>query len=576
MTLDKPLNNVWLKAAVIGCLWAASEIILGSFLHNFKIPLRSNILTSVGIILLISIAHIWKDKGIFWRAGLICALMKSISPSAIIFGPMIAILSQSILIEIILRVFKRNLLTYILSGVLAMSWNFFQFVGNYIIIYGSNIIDLYKNLTTYTQKFFNIKTTNVWEPLFFLLAIYIFMGFISAVLGIYVGKKTLKEPLKSRSLTVEEVKQIKSMKAEMATRYSLYALFFNFLGLVCILFLMAYTRWFIWLVFGTLLILIWAYRYKQSLKPLAKPKFWLFFIVISVLSAYLLSALSNNESHALNGLLIGLEMNFRAALTIIGFSTIGTELRNPSLKKIFPNSRFKQASIAFEVAFDTLPMVIANLPLLKDVFKKPIKIFHEVVSQIDYWLDKIELRAINRSNIIFITGHEKTGKSSFLYKIVKQLKQEGIHVGGFISPAVREDDIFTGHDLLSLKDGKQYPLSRINGTKEMPRVGNYYFKASTINKGHELLNINNLSNTDVVVVDEIGPWELKNNGWATALSPLLKLYDKPMIWVVRESIIDKVVLNWAICKPLIINVKEVDEDEIQKKILNIISNSKTK
>ena len=88
---NKVLSDIWLKASVLGCLWASSEIVLGSFLHNLQVPFSSNFLTGIGIILLISVSYIWKDKGLFWRSGLICALMKSVSPSAVIFGPMIAI-----------------------------------------------------------------------------------------------------------------------------------------------------------------------------------------------------------------------------------------------------------------------------------------------------------------------------------------------------------------------------------------------------------------------------------------------------------------------------------------------------
>ena len=88
------------SASIIGTIWAASEIVLGSFLHNLKVPFSGNILTAIGIIILISVSYIWKEKGLFWRAGLICAIMKTMSPSAVIFGPMIAIFSEAMLLEI--------------------------------------------------------------------------------------------------------------------------------------------------------------------------------------------------------------------------------------------------------------------------------------------------------------------------------------------------------------------------------------------------------------------------------------------------------------------------------------------
>ncbi|MCB0476255.1 MAG: hypothetical protein KDC69_11310, partial [Flavobacteriaceae bacterium] len=124
--MNKPaviLSDVWIKASIIGTTWAASEIVLGSFLHNLKIPFSGNILAGIGIILLISVSYVWKDKGLFWRAGLICALMKTLSPSAVIFGPMIAIFSQSLLLEASTRLFGRSVLGFVTGAMLAMSWN---------------------------------------------------------------------------------------------------------------------------------------------------------------------------------------------------------------------------------------------------------------------------------------------------------------------------------------------------------------------------------------------------------------------------------------------------------------------
>jgi len=85
----KPLSQKWLKAAVIGSIWASVEIILGSFLHNLKIPFSGMILSFISVWLLISFLQLWKENSIILRAGIICALMKSISPSALILGPMI-------------------------------------------------------------------------------------------------------------------------------------------------------------------------------------------------------------------------------------------------------------------------------------------------------------------------------------------------------------------------------------------------------------------------------------------------------------------------------------------------------
>ena len=148
MIIEHELSEKWIKASIAGTIWAASEIVLGSFLHNLRVPFSGNILTAIGVVILISISYIWTDKGLFWRAGLICALMKTLSPSAIIFGPMIAIFSESVLLELSVRLLGRTIAGYLMGAMFAMSWNLFQKIANYIIYYGANIIEVYNNLLT--------------------------------------------------------------------------------------------------------------------------------------------------------------------------------------------------------------------------------------------------------------------------------------------------------------------------------------------------------------------------------------------------------------------------------------------
>ncbi|HPT04887.1 MAG TPA: hypothetical protein PLG86_07070, partial [Bacteroidales bacterium] len=68
-TKNTVLSDVWLKAAVVGGLWASVEIIIGSFLHNLRIPFAGSILASFGTIFLVAFFQLWPVKGLIWRAG---------------------------------------------------------------------------------------------------------------------------------------------------------------------------------------------------------------------------------------------------------------------------------------------------------------------------------------------------------------------------------------------------------------------------------------------------------------------------------------------------------------------------
>ena len=315
MNRSNKLNHKWLKASVLGCLWASSEIVLGSFLHNLQIPFSGSILTAIGIILLISVSYLWNEKGLFWRSGLVCALMKAISPSAVIWGPMIAIFSEAILMEISTRILGRNILGFVIAGMLAMSWNLLYKVLNYIVFYGFNIVELYKNLTMYALKQLNIYSQNIWLPIIILLAIYLIFGLFAAIIGIYIGKKVKNNPSKIEGISFKKVAEIQNKKDIVKFTYSINWLICNIIGQIAFLLILNISNWFYWTTFGVILIFIWSIRYSKALKPLQKPKFWISFVVITMLMSFLFSKFQNFGNGAYDGLIIGLETKSSAPIS---------------------------------------------------------------------------------------------------------------------------------------------------------------------------------------------------------------------------------------------------------------------
>jgi len=266
MNPDRQLSITWLKAAVLGCLWASSEIVLGSFLHNLHFPFSRIFLTSIGIFLLISVSFQWQCKGFIWRSGLICALMKSVSPSAVIFGPMIAIMSEALLLEISVRIIGKNMIGFMIGSLLAMSWNFMQKIANYLIFYGFNIVDLYASLVKFAEKQLHMHFDTVWMPIIILWIFYLFFGLLSAGIGIYVGKTSLAKSIPMVSSDKRRMAEIKSKSKIPDTHYTLWWLAFNFLGMITVLLLMNFTGILWWFSAGTLMIVIWAVRYKSALR----------------------------------------------------------------------------------------------------------------------------------------------------------------------------------------------------------------------------------------------------------------------------------------------------------------------
>lgn len=113
--------NVWSRAAALGSLWAAFEIVVGSFLHNLRVPFTGMIMATASVFLLTAAAQVWDVKGLLWRAALVCALMKSVSPSAVLLGAMIGIIAEGVLLQFSLNLLGRGWLGCVVGGALAVS-----------------------------------------------------------------------------------------------------------------------------------------------------------------------------------------------------------------------------------------------------------------------------------------------------------------------------------------------------------------------------------------------------------------------------------------------------------------------
>lgn len=534
------ISEQWIKASIIGTTWAASEIVLGSFLHNLKIPFSSNLLTGIGIVILISSSYIWKEKGLFWRAGLICALMKTMSPSAVIFGPMVAIFSQAVLLEISTRIFRKTIFGFAIGAMLAMSWNLVQKIINYIIFYGFNIVHVYTDFLKYAQKELHLQFDIVWLPILFLLLIYSFLGFLSAVVGIKVGNKIVQHPAEFKSVNQQHnhFNQFQNSKTQ-TFNYSIFWLFLNLSFIISALILLDSTSWIVWTATTIIISATWILRYKRALRQLSKPKLWISFVVITMITAFVLNKMHSNSM--VNGLLIGLQMNYRAIIIILGFSVLGTELYNPKIREFFLKTSMKQLPLALELSFNSLPMMVANIPNFKVIIKNPVSVIYQLISQIEFRLNDIK-KSLSKK-IVIITGSIGEGKTSQIQKIVEVLKNQNISIGGILSPRIIENGITTGYDILNISTNERVAFLRKNDAGEQPKIGRYSILSEGLEAGRNALKISQ-NNNQIVVIDEVGKLELDNKGWAENLNDLTNGSNSNLILSVRDSFAEQVIDKW--------------------------------
>lgn len=138
--------------AIFGAIWGAVELTLGSYLHVIFPPLADTflvglILAFIGVIVALVGRHFVPKTGSVLMIGIVTAILKMISLGGVTVGPLVAILAESLLMELGLllsRTPRRR--GFVLAGALAIAWNFFhKFIMMYIL-FGKGIYDVYLSM----------------------------------------------------------------------------------------------------------------------------------------------------------------------------------------------------------------------------------------------------------------------------------------------------------------------------------------------------------------------------------------------------------------------------------------------
>ena len=145
--------------------------------------------------------------------------------------------------------------------------------------------------------------------------------------------------------------------------------------------------------------------------------------------------------------------------------------------------------------------------------------------------------------MILLTGDKHSGKTRFILELAQQTRLHGRRVAGIASPGFWKNGMRNGFELLDLDTGRRQLLSmRVPGLQPVP----FMFDALGLESGKKALSAARCSRADLVIVDEVGPLELRGAGWAPCLKELLPLSAPLQIWVVRRSIAEKIQAHFRI------------------------------
>ena len=572
---SKPLSQKWLKASVVGSIWASVEIILGSFLHNLKIPLSGMLLSFISVWLLISFLQVWKENGLIMRAGIICAIMKSISPSALILGPMIGIFTEAILIELFILMLGKNLIGYMIGGAFAVLATLIQKLVSLLILYGFDFIKILSDLYLFAVKQIDLEHLSPTFLIILIVFIYIITGIVGAVAGYTTGLKYLK----TKSFSDHQHEVVLSTKNQLSEnpinqRYFLIFLLINLFSIGAILFLMNTPHFIAAIVSSVTYMGFCILKYRNSLQRLKKISFWVSFMIITFAAAFLWNGFSHGAFFSMDGLIIGLKMNACAIIIVIGFASLSVELKNPVIKSLLYHRGFASLYQSLSLAFSALPFFLSNLSKSENKKKSISGIsFHGLLGQAEALLNIFEKEHLLRPQVVIITGEIHQGKTTFTQKIVSDLHAQNIRIAGFFSVGINENGMRTGFNLVDIESSRQIELCSDKKNEKLIKFGRYYFNSDAISLGNEILNLDNLSDKQLIVIDEVGHLELNGQGWSNAIENITGNITVPQLWIVRKSLVQKCSRRWNIGNAFIFDITESSIQEAESKLSEIISNS---
>jgi len=123
---------------------------------------------------------------------------------------------------------------------------------------------------------------------------------------------------------------------------------------------------------------------------------------------------------------------------------------------------------------------------------------------------------------ILVTGRPGVGKTTVVLRTVEILRERGVRAGGFVSREEREGGRRVGFVMVDLATGETAYLAKVGEGR--PRIGRYVVLVGELERLGVRAIESALTQSSVIVIDEIGPMELLSNAFKQAV---LRALDSP-------------------------------------------------
>lgn len=174
--------------------------------------------------------------------------------------------------------------------------------------------------------------------------------------------------------------------------------------------------------------------------------------------------------------------------------------------------------------------------------------------------------------LILLSGERATGKTSACERLVALARERGLDCAGILAlGALRADGARTEITLLDVATGERRSLTRLSEGEAFLSVGRFHLSATAMDWAVAQVCAALQTDSDLVLVDEIGPLELRQGGGFAPVLPLLPTARaRACLLVVRPSLTDELAERLSALRPMVIRLDLANRDGVPGQILALL------
>jgi hypothetical protein len=175
--------------AVFGTLWGVVEISLGSVLHAVNLPMSGLVLSAVGLFVVLIGRLFVPRRGSTLFIGVIAMILKVFSIGNVVIGPMIGILMEAVLADVVLSLFPRpSLPAFLCTAAAGALWTVFQPFITGMLLFGRNFLRVWLDVIDMGSRIFGLGFDAAVWIFILLLFVHLLMGALAGWLAWQVGR----------------------------------------------------------------------------------------------------------------------------------------------------------------------------------------------------------------------------------------------------------------------------------------------------------------------------------------------------------------------------------------------------